>query len=261
VYVLAIGTLLGTFAEMLILAVAVMHHGYPIRPRWTGLSLDVRDVIANCLPFIAGTLILGGAVFVDQGFAVLLGSGGVAILNYGTKLTAVILAICGATVGAVSLPYLSSLAASEDWFGLRRAMTRSMYVIGAVSIPATAMLIWFSETLVQLYLQRGMFSAEMAREVALVQQFSLLQIPLGIALALVLRFMAALRANRLLLRVALAGLAVNALADAVLMRYLGAAGIAAADSAAALVTLALLGRLLAKHTAQRTVTSTAASSA
>ena len=144
---------------------------------------------------------------------------------------------------------------------VRVAMRRWFYMICLVSIPVTALLIWFSEPLVRLYLQRGAFSVEMAQEVAHVQRFSLIQIPLAMSVALVLRSMAALRATRLFWRVAIMTLVVNAVADAVLMRYLGAAGIAAADSVAALVTLALLGRLLAKYTAEQAVISPATSSA
>jgi peptidoglycan biosynthesis protein MviN/MurJ (putative lipid II flippase) len=62
--------------------------------------------------------------------------------------------------------------------------------------------------------------------------------------------MAALKANRLMWRAALASVVVNAAADAFLMRYLGVAGIAAADSIAALVTLLLLAVMLSRHTAR-----------
>lgn len=259
--VLAAGTLGGVALEAWILAAFVRRRGFPVLPRWTGLTPDVRDVISQCLPLVAGTLILSGAVFVDQSFAILLGSGGVAILNYGTKLTTVLLAIGGATVGAVSLPYVSRLAASDNWLGFRRAMRHWLYMIAAASIPVTALLIWFSEPLVRLYLQRGAFSADMTRDVSFVQQFSLIQIPLAIVVALLLRSMAVVRATRLLWRVAVVSLAVNVIADAVLMRYLGAAGIAAADSIASLVTLVLLARLLRRHTTQQAAISAATSSA
>jgi putative peptidoglycan lipid II flippase len=261
VSVLAAGTLFGATIEMLILAAFVRRQGFPVIPRWSGLTADVRDVVSNCFPFVAGTFILGGSIFVDQSFAILLGSGGVAILNYGTKLTTVLLAVGSGSIGAVSLPHLARLAASEKWVELGQAMRRWLYMIWLVSIPVTALLIWFSEPIVRLYLERGAFSVEMAREVAHVQRFSLIQIPLAMAVALVLRSMAALRVSRLFWRVAIATLLVNAIADAVLMRYLGAAGIAAADSIAALVTLTLLARLLARYTAEQAIISPATSSA
>jgi putative peptidoglycan lipid II flippase len=260
-YVLAAGTLGGTVLEMVILGTAVRGLGFPVLPLWKGFDADLRDVIRHWLPFVAGTFVLGGAVFVDQGFAILLGPGGVSVLNYGTKLTTVLLAIGAATVGTVSLPYLSRMAAAEDWTRMRRAMRNSVLMVVIVAVPVTAVLMWLSGPLVRLYLERGVFSAAMADDVAWVQQFSLIQLPLGIVLALVMRLMASLQANHLLFRVAVATLAVNALADAVLMRYFGAAGIAAADSVAALVTLAYLGALLQKHTSQKTFISTATPSA
>ncbi len=171
-----------------------------------------------------------------------------------------LLSVGGTTVGAVSLPYLSRLAAAENWLALRYVVRRSILIIAMLAIPATALMIWHSETLVRLYLQRGVFSAKLASEVARVQRFSLLQIPVGLTLALLMRFMAAVGANRLLLRVAFATLVVNVFADAVLMQRLGAAGIAAADSVAGLVPLVLLAILLTRHAVERKLTSPATSS-
>jgi putative peptidoglycan lipid II flippase len=260
-YILAAGTLGGTLLEMAILGVAVRSIGFPVLPRWNGLDSDLGDVIRHWVPFVAGTVLLSGAVFVDQGLAILLGPGGVSVLNYGTKLTTVLLAVGAATVGNVALPYLSRMAADRDWGRMRCAVRRSASMIALGAVPATAMLIWFSEPLVRVYLQHGAFSAGMAAEVARVQQFSLMQVPLTITVTLMMRLMASLQVNHLLVRVAIATLATNALAAAILMRYFGAAGIAAADSVAALVTLVYLGSLLAKHTAQKTFISAAMPSA
>jgi putative peptidoglycan lipid II flippase len=181
---------------------------------------------------------------VDQGFATLLGTGGIAILNYGTKLTSVMLALGPAALGTAILPYFSRMAAESDWVGIRKAMRRSILVVCAVTVPVAALLIVFSEPLVRVYLQHGLFSAELTKSVARVQRFSLLQIPVAVMLALLMRLTVSLRASRLLLRVAFAGLTVNALSDFVLMKYLGAAGIAASDTIAGLATLTYLSILL-----------------
>jgi putative peptidoglycan lipid II flippase len=117
-------------------------------------------------------------------------------------------------------------------------------VICAVTIPVTAMLIVFSEPLVRLYLERGLFSAELTKDVARVQQFSLIQVPIAVTLALAMGLTAALRANRLFFRVAVLGLVLNAISDFVLMKYLGAAGIAASDAIAGLAMLGYLAVLL-----------------
>lgn len=245
VYSLAMGTLFGNMMEVAFLAANVRRLGFPIVPRWpVAVTEELRAVFAQYIPMVAGALVLGGSTFVDQGFATLMGTGGIAILTYGTKLTSVMLALGPAALGTAILPYLSKISAEENWTELRLALRRFLLVIAAVTIPVTAVLMVFSEPLVRLYLQRGQFSAEVTAEVSRVQQFSLVHVPIAVTLALAMGLTASLRANRLLLRVAFAGLVTNAVFDLILMRYFGVAGIAASDSVAGLVMLGYLGLLL-----------------
>jgi len=256
VFVLALGTLGGNIIEASVLAVAARRIGYRVTPRWSRESVEeLRDVFAQYVPMVAGALVLGGSTFIDQGFATLLGTGGIAVLTYGTKLTSVLLALGPAALGTAILPYLSRMSAEGDWVGIRQATRRFVLVIGAVTIPLTAVLIVFSEPLIRLYLQRGQFSAQITGEVARVQQFSLIHIPIAVTLALAMGLTASMRANRLFLRVALLGLVVNAVSDLVLMRYLGAAGIAASDAVAGFAMLVYLSVLLNRLTC-RSVSST-----
>jgi putative peptidoglycan lipid II flippase len=245
VYVLAAGTMGGNLLEAAFLAIAVRQIGYSISPQWSYAAFtELRGVAGQYVPMVAGALVLGGSTFIDQGFATLLGTGGIAILTYGTKLTRVLLALGPAALGTAILPYLSRMAAEGNWTGIRKATRRFVLVICAVTVPVTAMLIVFSEPLVRIYLERGLFSAELTKDVARVQQFSLIQIPIAVTLALAMGLTAALRANRLFFRVAVLGLALNAISDFVLMKYLGAAGIAASDAIAGLAMLGYLAVLL-----------------
>jgi putative peptidoglycan lipid II flippase len=251
VYVLAMGTVGGNLVEAALLAIAVRQLGYSIAPQWNPAAItELRDVAGQYVPMVAGALVLGGSTFIDQGFATLLGTGGIAILTYGTKLTRVLLALGPAALGTAILPYLSRMAAEGNWTGIRKATRRFVLVICAVTIPVTLMLIAFSEPLVRIYLQRGLFSAEITKEVARVQQFSLIQIPIAVTLALAMGLTASLRANRLFFRVALLGLVLNAISDFVLMKYLGAAGIAASDAIAGLAMLGYLSLLLNRRLRQ-----------
>ena len=259
-YVLALGTTGGTLLELAILAWTMKRRGYPILPRWMGFTTELRSLQKQYVAIVAGALILGGSTFVDQGFATLLGTGGIGILIYGTKLTSVLLAIGPTALGTVILPYLSELAANRDWDAIGSALRRFVLIIAGVTIPATLLLIAFSEPLVRLYLQHGAFSAESTSAVAHVQRFSLVQIPMAVTLALLMRLTASLHANKLLVRVALAGLITNAVGDAILMRFLGAAGIALSDSIAAAVTLLFLSRALLQNRRQELLTGTRSAS-
>ena len=246
-HVLAVGTLAGTVLETVLLAIAVKRRGHPIRPRWTGFDPEVGRVLSQCLPVLAGTLILGGSTLVDQAFAISFGEGGISTLNYGTRLTTVLLAVGVAAAGTVFLPFLSNIAATGDTTALWHAFRRSLRFLVIASIPLAGLLIAFSAPIVRMFLQHGAISAETASQIARVQQFSLIQIPIAVALTLVIRLTAALQANHLLFAVAPFSLAINAAADAVLMRQMGIAGIAAADSVAAAFTLVALSALLIRR--------------
>lgn len=251
VYVLALGTTAGNLIEVIILGIATRQIGYPISPQWNYVSTaELRNVFGQYVPTVAAALVLGGRTFLDQGFATLLGTGGIAILTYGTKLTVVLLSLGPVALGTAILPYLSRLSTERNWPGVRTAIRRCILVICAVTIPVTAILIAFSEPLVRIYLQRGPFSAEMTKNVARVQQFSLIQIPIALTLALVMGLTASIRANSLFLRVSLVGLLINAISVFVLMKYLGAAGIAAADSVAGLAMLVYLSILVSRRLRQ-----------
>jgi putative peptidoglycan lipid II flippase len=251
VYALAVGTMGGNLLEAVFLAISVRQIGYSIAPQWNSAAItELRGVGGQYVPMVAGALVLGGSTFIDQGFATFLGTGGIAILTYGTKLTRVLLALGPAALGTAILPYLSRMAAEGNWTGIRKATRRFVLVICAVTIPITVMLIIFSEPLVRTYLQRGLLSAELTKDVARVQQFSLIQLPIAVTLALAMGLTASLRANRLFFRVAVVGLVLNAISDFVLMKYLGAAGIAASDAVACLAMLGYLSLLLNRRLRQ-----------
>jgi putative peptidoglycan lipid II flippase len=246
-----LGTTAGNLIEIVILGIATRQIGYPISPRWNyEAAAELRNVFGQYVPTVAAALVLGGRIFLDQGFATLLGTGGIAILTYGTKLTAVLLSLGPAALETAILPYLSRLSAERNWPGVRTAIRRCALAICAVTIPVTAILIAFSEPLIRIYLQRGLFSPEMTRHVARVQQFSLIQIPIALTLALVMGLTASIRANSLFVRVSLVGVLINTISVFVLMKYLGAAGIAAADSVAGLAMLVYLSILVSRRLRQ-----------
>src|SRR6202035_4058514 len=96
----------------------------------------------------------------------------------------------------------------------------------ALSIPITALCMYFSEPIVKIIFQRGAFRMSDTHLVARVQFWSLLLVPISMLLALVVRLVSSLKANDLLLRMAVLSLVVNIALDYVLMQRMGVAGIA-----------------------------------
>jgi putative peptidoglycan lipid II flippase len=235
---LAAGTITGAVLEVAILAAAVAYFGFPVIPREGAPDGALRAVFRQYMPLVAGAVLLGGAPLIDQAIAAMFGSGSVAALNFGTRVSTVLVAVGPVAVGTAILPHFSRLTAMDEWRTARRSLRAYAVAILAVTIPAIALLVAFSEPIVRVFFERGQFTGGATEVVASVQRFSLLQIPPAMVLALVLRFVSSMKMNHLLLRTAALSLGLNLAIDLVLGKWIGVAGIAL--SAAVVQSSALL---------------------
>ncbi len=225
VYSLAAGTLVGAAIEVTVLAVFAVRHGFPVMPRWCGRSWALDQVAAQYGPVIGGVLLLGGAPLIDQAIAGMLASGSVAALNYGTRLSTMLVAVGPTAVATAVLPHFSQLTVTRDWVHVRHSLRSYAAVILAVTLPAIALLWIFSGPLVRLFFERGQFTGADTPLVMTVQRFSLLAIPPAMVMALVLRMISSMKANRLILRASALCAVLNLALDLLLTRWMGIAGI------------------------------------
>jgi putative peptidoglycan lipid II flippase len=236
VMALAIATLAGGTLEAIAAGIGVKLAGYPMIPRWEGITSSLRHVADQYAPLVAVTLVMTGTSLVDQGMAARLGSGSVAALNYGTRLLGVLIVIGPTAVGTAVLPHISVGAILSDPRVLRRTLRTYGFAILAVILPVTAALMYFSEPIIRAVFQQGAFSQQATHLVAVVQRASLLQLPIAVLLALEIRLTSAFKANRLLYRVAVLSLALTLVLDYTFMRWWGVVGIALAGFAIRLVS-------------------------
>jgi putative peptidoglycan lipid II flippase len=153
VLALAVGTLIGGTLEAILAGVGVKRMGYPIIPRWTGISPALRQVAAQYAPLVAITLVMTGSALVDQSLAARLGSGSVAALSYGTRLLGVLVVIGPTAMGTAVLPHISATAVLAEPAALRQTLTRYGFFVLAVILPVTAGFIYFSEPIIRILFQ------------------------------------------------------------------------------------------------------------
>jgi putative peptidoglycan lipid II flippase len=236
VMALAIATLAGGTLEAIAAGIGVKRAGYRMVPRWEGVTASLRQVADQYVPLVAVTLVMTGTSLVDQGMAARLGSGSVAALNYGTRLLGVLIVIGPTAVGTAVLPHISIGAMLGDPRVLHRTLRTYGLAILAVILPVTAGLMYFSEPIIRVLFQQGAFSQAATHLVSTVQRASLLQLPIAVLLALEIRLTSALKANRLLYRVAALSLGLTLVLDYTFMRWWGVVGIALAGFAIRLVS-------------------------
>ncbi len=245
---LAWGTVAGFVLESLLLLAASARAGLLPRPSRPGWDPALRDVGRRYWPMVVGTLLLSASAVVDQSMAASLGSGNVSVLNYGGKLVALVLSIVAVSLSTVLLPRFSRLITSGRWNDLDRTIRGYAGLIVAGTVPIVVVLALAAAPMIRLLFERGAFTPETTAAVSRVQIYLSLQIPFYVLVMLGARLLSALDANQTVLRVGALCLALNVVADYVLMHWFGVDGIAMATTlvyfvAAMVVALAIRARM------------------
>ncbi len=244
VWVLAVANMSGALLEFVALAVGIRRLGYSLRPSWLGWTPDMRALLAQYWPLLAGTTITAGCALVDQAVAGALGSGSVAALSYGVKVAGVLIAVGGTGMATAVLPEFSRLVSQGRWDALRHALRLHVGVAMAVMIPVTVLLMWGSAQVVRVIYQGGQFDATAAAVVSQVQWFSLLMVPFAVVLLIAQRLSTALGASGLILRAGFVAMLVNVTGDWLLPRWFGVGGVGLASALGHIVFMAGLVALL-----------------
>ena len=226
IYALAAGTVGGVVLEAGLLAWGVRQRGFYLVPRWHGLTPPMKKVINQYMPMVAGAFLMSSTSLIDLSMAALLGAGSVSTLNYGGKVLTLILGIGSVSLGTAVFPHFSRMVAASDWAGIRHTLKTYIYLILLVTIPLTIILVFFSESLVRFFFERGAFTSADTWRVSQVQALFLLQVPFYLLGILMVRLISSLKMNRILMQAAIINLFLKITFNYLLMQRLGAAGIA-----------------------------------
>jgi putative peptidoglycan lipid II flippase len=251
VFTLAIGVVAGGFLEAAILLRLLKTCGMHFRLRWYGLDADVRSVLRQYAPVLAGSVLMCSTTVVDQAMAAMLPSGSVAALSYANKIVALLVAIGATALSTAALPYFSHMVAEQDWAGCRHTLKRYTALTLATTVPLTLALIALSHPLIRLVFQRGAFTAVDTDLVSHVQVFYFIQIPFYMCGMLFVRFLSSIRRNDVLMYGSAISLALDISLNLVLMRRMGIAGIALSTSLVYVVAFVILGALSVRLLRQR----------
>ena len=227
---LAIGVLLGSIAEVILLGFALKSQGISVWPRWYGFDPHLKTIAGQYAPMMVGALLMGSTALVDQTMAASLGSGSVSALSYGMKLIGIPLMLVSTALGTTVIPYFSAMIARDDWDNIRKVFDRYIALIFVASIPLTLILIIWSTPLIELFFRRGAFTQEDVVVVSNVQIYAALQIPFYIGGILVVRVLSSLRLNNVLMWVAITSVIINITLNYLFIIQLGVAGIALSTS-------------------------------
>jgi putative peptidoglycan lipid II flippase len=232
IYALPIGVLIGSAFELALIVAAASRYGL-LRGSFRALDQQaIRALAVDTVPLVLSSGLLASSLVVDQAMASYAGPGGPSVLNYGGKLVSLVLAVLVASLTTAVFPSFSRMVSQERWQELRDTLTTILRLVFVATLPLTLALAAGNEWLVRMLFERGRFTSETTALVAPVQLAFLLQIPFYTAGVVGVRVLFAMGRNRMVLAIAAAGLVANVVGNLVLMRFFGAAGIAASTSLA-----------------------------
>ena len=227
---LAIGHLCGVLLELASVIWLARRAGLSVLPRRPRDVRAARDLFGQMLPLLFGTALMASTTIVDQMMCATLPSGNLAALGYAHDMLSALLSITAVALGTVALPYFSDLAAARDWRTLQAELGTWMRRSFLWALPLTALVVALAGPAVSFLFERGRFGDSEAHSVSTILRWNALQTPFFVVGILCARVLSALRSNRTLLWIAALNCALNVGLNWLLMRWMGASGIALSTS-------------------------------
>ena len=128
ILVLAIGSVIATASQLLLLTPYIYKKGYRHR-----LGLDIKDehikkMLYLALPVIIGVSVNEINILIDRTLASNIAEGGISALNYAKKLNGFVQGLCVTPILTVMYPTISKMAAEDNIKGLKKTLSESVFV-------------------------------------------------------------------------------------------------------------------------------------
>ncbi|MHB9059779.1 MAG: murein biosynthesis integral membrane protein MurJ [Bacillota bacterium] len=155
IYAVVYGYSAGTIVQFALQAWWLRHRGLP-----PGLTFDlsrpaVRRAIKLALPILAGAIVGGLYVFVDNWLASHLAEGSISAKSFALKLIGVPVGLLTTAISTVIFPTLAERAARHDEAGLADTVAFGLRAVALVTIPASVGLAILRLPIVRVLFQRG----------------------------------------------------------------------------------------------------------
>lgn len=225
IYALALGLVLGSLIEIIILGFGLRKRDISLRPRFIKPSDYMHKVIDQYKPMVVGSLLICSTDPIDQAMAAMLAPGSVASLNYGNRIVSALMSLISIALCTPIIPYFSKILANQDWLIVSRTFKRLIKMVFALTLPITIFLVVFSNLIVKLTFQRGMFTAEDTSLVSELQALYAMQIPFYIGDFIIVKMVSSLQKNEILAWISgLSGI-LNVILNLIFVQLFGLKGI------------------------------------
>lgn len=241
VYGLAIGVVAGALAHLLVQLPALLRRR-PLYSLALGLdNPDVREVGRLMGPRVLGLAAVQINFLVSANLASRLGAGSISALNYAWLLMLLPQGVIAQGIATAIFPTLSAQAARGQIAALRSTLNAALRVLLWLTMPAAVGLFLLRTPIIQLFLQRGQFTADSTAMTAYALAFFAFGLVAHSLLEVVTRAFYALHDTWTPVKIGIGAMALNLILSLLLLRPLSFGGLALANTIATTVeTLALL---------------------
>ncbi len=239
---------LGGVAQLAWLMWSCSRAGVSLRLRAPRLTPQVRALLRLILPAALGAGAVQVNLLISTALAArFLGEGAVSWLYYADRLNQLPLGIIGIGVGTALLPTMSRLLGGGDAAGAVAQQNRAIELVLLLTLPAAAGLVVAAEPIIRVLFEHGQFgAADTAATAAALAGFAL-GLPAYVLIKVLTPGFHARSDTRTPVRVALASMLVNLVANLALVWPLGHVGIAVGTAIAAWMNAFTLWWLLRRR--------------
>lgn len=229
---LAVAVLVGGTGQLLIQVPSAVARGWRVRPRVALRDPRVRHIARLMAPGVAGLAVTQVNVFVGTLLASFLAQGSVSALTYAFRLVQFPIGVVGVAIATGALPVMAASIAREKVDEMKGALQSSLRLAFFLTLPAIVGLIVFRLPILHVLFERGAFT----RPVTTLTAEILVGYTVGLTFYVGNRILApafyAMHDTRTPVLTGMVTVAVNIAASILLMRPLGATGLALATAVA-----------------------------
>jgi len=237
---LAIGVLLGGAGQLLIQIPVAWRRGMSAH---RGLHLSdpsIRRIARLMAPGVAGLAVTQLNVFIGTLLASFLGEGSISILYYAFRLIQFPIGIFGVAIATAAFPTMARQAANHSLEEVGSTAAYALRLVLFVTLPSMVGLLVFRVPIVQLLFERGAFDRTVTLATADVLFFYALGLGAYVSTRVLVPAFYSIQDTATPVKIGAIAVLVNVLSSLLLMRPLGAGGLALATALSSFVNLGLL---------------------
>lgn len=237
--VLAIGTLVGTTLTFIFLLIISIKKRIIVLDKPNFKSDNTRLMLTQIPAKVSSGFLTGLIPVTDQYFAAQLAIGSIAALNYGLKLPSFLTGIIIISINNVILPYFSKLAIENKKKAFEKlfVILKKLFLISTI---ITIIVIFFSNSLIELLFERNSFTSENTAVVSKIQIIFLIYAPFTVSGMVIVNFLTSINKNNFMAVVSLIAVILNIILDIVFMKIYGIYGIAMCTTCIVIIRFLIL---------------------